>query len=550
MGNPILSKKSETIFEDKFDKLSMKDIAIELKHYRIGTAPENPSFVANQEEAKHKIIEKFKDFFDLSTGLELPILISNIGDGKTHFIRMISDAFSKVNNVRVRRIYIRDEQVDIKLKILEAVERNEIKNCVNKIFKKYKVASNDENYAVANLQEKYGINKNLAITLIKGNLNDVKIHTQAIQLLKGNFEVEFIDTYLYNFQESSEEFYFDFLKILCDYFEAENLYTIIVFDEIEHVMDWKDQEKQKRFFRNIKELTDKLTLYKNLFLILAATQIYGGEDFVQHINLIEPATYDRMKSLFINLKDISSDEEVMNLINYLKKRYEKYYSINLDENLVFTHLKQRFKTERVENTYRNYAQEITKIFDEYRNNEHCNEEISDKKEKNAFNNIDVDTYDAKKQALIRWKNAASPIANKSFIVEAVGALLVLSGNELININRRTGYIIVSSKEKEKKLFYITYTSRKNFAKLFSDKLNVALRIKEQKSIKSLVYLYPKELTKLDKNQIDSYRNQGIEIVSYDDQLIIKLLILLDEKVSVDYKKQIANDIKKSGDFVI
>ncbi len=545
MGNPILAKRSENIFEDKFDKLSIKDIAIELKHYRIGTAPENPSFVANQEEAKSKIIQKFKDFFEFSMGLELPILISNIGDGKTHFIRMISDAFSNINNVRVRRVYVRDEQVDIKLKILEAVERSEINNCVNNILGKCNFYDSDEDYYKAILQEKYNINSNLAITLVKSQSKDIKIHTQAIQLLKGNFDKEFISNYLYDFENSSEEFYFDFLKLLCDYFQYENLYIIIVFDEIEHVMDWKDQEKQRRFFRNIKELTDKLTLYKNIFLILAATQIYGGKDFVQHINLIEPATYDRMKSLFINLRDISSDEEVINLIKYLKKRYEKYYEVNLDENLVFTKLKQRFKAERVENTYRNYAQEITKIFDEFKEAKYCEEESSEKEEVYILeNDIKKELEDIKISALKRWKSAASPMANKSFIVEALGAFSYLNGNSLVDINRRTGYLIIEDKDKRKKLLYVTYTTKKNLKKIFDNKLEEALTVKKKNSISSMIYLYPEKLIELDQNIIKAYRKKNIQIISYNDELIVNLLVLLDENISVECRREILDEIKK------
>ena len=53
--------------------LTMKDIGIELKHFSMGTAPEKPSFLVNQDDLKKKIIEKFSGFFDenMSQGLEV-----------------------------------------------------------------------------------------------------------------------------------------------------------------------------------------------------------------------------------------------------------------------------------------------------------------------------------------------------------------------------------------------------------------------------------------------------------------------------------------------
>lgn len=50
MKKNISSNDCRTLFDDKFDTLSMKDIGIELKHFSVGTAPERPSFLVNQDD--------------------------------------------------------------------------------------------------------------------------------------------------------------------------------------------------------------------------------------------------------------------------------------------------------------------------------------------------------------------------------------------------------------------------------------------------------------------------------------------------------------------
>lgn len=101
MKKIISSDECKSMFSDKFNVLTMKDIGIELKHFSTGTAPERPSFLVNQEELKEKIIEKFCDFFDedKSQGLEIIFLKSNYGNGKSHFIRMIYTFLNEYENV-------------------------------------------------------------------------------------------------------------------------------------------------------------------------------------------------------------------------------------------------------------------------------------------------------------------------------------------------------------------------------------------------------------------------------------------------------------------
>lgn len=65
MKKKISVNDCKSMFNDKFNTLTMKELGIELKHFSMGTAPENPSFLVNQDELKKKITEKFCDFFDV-----------------------------------------------------------------------------------------------------------------------------------------------------------------------------------------------------------------------------------------------------------------------------------------------------------------------------------------------------------------------------------------------------------------------------------------------------------------------------------------------------
>ena len=112
MNKKILPSDCKTMFNDRLSMLSMKEIGIELKHFAVGTAPECPSFLVNQDELKKKIIDKFSNFFDRdkNQGLEVIFLKSNYGNGKTHFIRTIYSFLCNFENVLVKQVSLKQEK--------------------------------------------------------------------------------------------------------------------------------------------------------------------------------------------------------------------------------------------------------------------------------------------------------------------------------------------------------------------------------------------------------------------------------------------------------
>ena len=61
MKKKISVNDCKSMFNDKFNTLTMKELGIELKHFSMGTAPENPSFLVNQDELKKKIVEAIEE---------------------------------------------------------------------------------------------------------------------------------------------------------------------------------------------------------------------------------------------------------------------------------------------------------------------------------------------------------------------------------------------------------------------------------------------------------------------------------------------------------
>ena len=159
MRKKITANDCRAIFNDRFNSLSSKELGIELKHFAMGTAPESPSFLVNQDELKNIMIEKFCNFFDenKSQGLEIVFLKSNYGNGKSHFIRTIYTFLNEYENVIAKIVSLKQEETDLKKRILESISQKRIMECANYIVESVQEeAISNESIAVVNMiVEKY-----------------------------------------------------------------------------------------------------------------------------------------------------------------------------------------------------------------------------------------------------------------------------------------------------------------------------------------------------------------------------------------------------------
>lgn len=418
MKKKISPSDCKSMFNDKFNTLSMKELGIELKHFAVGTAPESPSFLVNQDELKKRIIEKFINFFDdeRSQGLEVIFLKSNYGNGKTHFIRTIYSFLTNFENVLVKKVSLKQEKTDLKIKILEGVGQKTIKQCATYLVNNaIEEAENDEkNSVLLTLTETLSIDFSLAELFYQAAYDsDISKQTQAIAILKGNYLPDYPKTFKLKKENLNGEFYFDVIRLVCNYLLENNIYLVIVFDEYEHINSWNDDKARKTFFSDIKYFTDNIDPYKNLFFIFAESE--AGDTNVEATN--DPAYVSRKKNLTHIILDISSDAEIEKLYKMIKNRYEKYYEITLDDYTeeILAKIKEDSQV-KANSNYRNYTNVIMRVLEQYRTNP---PKFKKTKKKLSSGSDSTENDNGKEDSVIsiaeKW-NSVGSISKKQFYV--------------------------------------------------------------------------------------------------------------------------------------
>lgn len=490
MKKNITPNDCKSMFSDKLNSLSMKELGIELKHFAIGTAPEYPSYLVNQDDLKKMLIDKFSNFFDpnRSQGLEVIFLRSNYGNGKSHFIRTIHSFLNNFENVLAKRVSLKQEKTDLKIKILEGVGQKTIKESA--VFFVDIAASEslaDEKEAILlTLSEKLNVNTVLCELLYQAaRSQDISKQSQAIALLKGNYMPAYLKSFGLKRADVNNEFYFDVIRLICDFLYESNNYMVIVFDEYEHVYSWKDAQARKVFFEDIKLFTDNLDTYKNLFFVFAESESVDNDSEASD----DPAYVSRKKGRTYQIKNISSEVEVQKLFRMIKSRYEKYYEASLDE-YVDEILEEIKNDEQVKanSNYRNYTQVIMRILDEYKNRP-----IKMRRPKKACDNTKLtqeSTYNPINGEINfddKWK-AATSISKKTILCEAIEYLLEHSDERILSKSKKRG-IYLTQKQQEKIEYHIIVTEKPSSSD-FIKRYNEILRIQSENSIDRSVILYP------------------------------------------------------------
>lgn len=490
MKKRIIPSDCKTMFNDKLNTLNMKELGIELKHFAVGTAPECPSFLVNQDELKKKIIDKFTNFFDedKTQGLEVLFLKSNYGNGKSHFIRTIYSFLCNFENVLTKNVSLKQEKTDLKFKILEGIGQKVIKQCATYFVDNAieESQNNDKDTILLALTESLSIDFTLAELLYQTTIDDeISQQTHAIAILKGNYLPTYLKTFKIKRNDLNNEFYFNVIRLICNYLLENHCYLVIVFDEYEHIYSWKDNQSRNTFFSDIKYFTDNIDTYKNLFFVFAESEAADSNTEIYN----DPAYVSRKKSLTFQILDISSDIEIERLYKMIKSRYEKYYEISLDDysEEILNKVKEDPQV-KTNSNYRNYTQVIMRILEQYRNKpikaKKCRKVISDVTDSNLN---EVSNSDAKLSIEDRWK-AAKSISRKSILCDALKHILVNSNEKVIDSRKKTG-VYKTQKDNIIKSYYIVATDCPNSAD-FTKRYNNALRDKEENAINDFKLLYP------------------------------------------------------------
>ncbi len=449
MKKNISANECKSMFNDKFSTLNMKEIGIELKHFSMGTAPENPSFLVNQDDLKKKIVEKFCDFFDenKSKGLEVIFLKSNYGNGKSHFIRMIYTFLNEYENVIARKVSLKQEETDLKKKILESISQKKLKECATFLVDSaMNDALSDEKDAVLlSISEKYSVGTNLSLILYEAaRSEDISKQVQAIAILKGNYLPSYLKTFGCKSKGLSSEFFYDVIKLISVYLKEKKEYLVVVFDEYEHVFSWKSNAARKSLYEDIKLFTDNIDTFGNLFFVFAES--ISAENQTESMD--DPAFVSRKANLTYQISDISSENEVNKLLKMILKRYQKYYAISLEEYVDdILELVNEDALVKTKTNYRGYTQTIMKVLDQFRNKPPRIKKDNGKIESNKTFQGEMNSW------ILKWKKSTS-ISKKTMLCEILEQILVKTGENIISQSKKRGEYITESMNIKKKYFVV------------------------------------------------------------------------------------------------
>lgn len=512
MKKKISVNDCKSMFNDKFNTLTMKELGIELKHFSMGTAPENPSFLVNQDELKKKITEKFCDFFDVNKaqGLEVVFLKSNYGNGKSHFIRTIYTFLNEYENVITRRVSLKQEETDLKKKILESISQKVLKECATFLINSVEedALSEEEAAILMAVEEKYSIDANLAKLLYEAaRSNDVALQVQAIAILKGNYLPEYLKNFGCKKQELNSEFYYNVIKMVSIYLKEIDYFLVIVFDEYEHVFSWKSEKYRKNLYEDIKLFTDNLATFGNMFFVFAESDSVDNESESSD----DPAFKSRKANLTYQIADISSETEVEKLFRMILKRYEKYYEVSFEAytddilQMIYEDPLIREKT-----NYRGYTQAIMRVLDQFRNKPPKAKRVRrNKVSDNENGKIDEgELYNIEKEKYDKWKKATS-ISKKTMLCEMLEKMIATSKESIVSKSKKKGEY-VTRKNQCLKRYYIISTdnpSKKDFEKRVVN-LQDFIFSEEEK----IYVLYPASEEDIDDNS-------NIKTILYNDSTV-------------------------------
>lgn len=581
MSKEELITHAQNLFVDRYNSLNYEEIDLEILRYRRGTAPINPSFIVEQQQAHGKIKKIMVDFFTKQLGMEYNVLISEIGDGKTHILHYIHSQFSNIDNVFVNKIYLRDKESDIIQDIIKSVKRSSLRKIIESIVKNHLQNGNDKSIVVCNMVDELNIDYKLALLMWFVAYGDIEQSVEALNFLSAQITILSVlksNDQLRNLKDP-EGIYIDFLKLLCDYMYHNNYFIIALFDELEHVFDRPNKVKRK-FFTNLKHLIDYSDTYRNIFILFANTDAVKGElfkkinDINNSLKIIDPALQDRLKSVLIHLESVRSKEEMNELVEKLKVRYcklNKGFSMKSEEavNLL---INEKLKG-AIEPSYRTTCQKIIEIFDENANKnvytfndedemviDNINQIIEVKEESidnrlDEIHNITNIMDKLKNEALSLWISDSAP-AQKTKLITAFYNMFKYSNIKVNKPKLKQGYILAKGYNPNKgkqyrseRLYFFAYSTQKSDATLISNKIKEAENLKKELNLgqKELYFIYYKEICPSNiENKLNSL-NPGMFIpISVEKAEIIELLLLnlSDEQFSLENKKELAQNYAK------
>ena len=245
----------------------------------------------------------------------------------------------------------------------------------------------------------------------------------------------------------------------------------------------RSSEARKSLYQDIKLFSDHIDTFSNLFFVFAESD--SVENRTESMD--DPAFVSRKSNLTYQIADISSEDEVEKLFGMILKRYQKYYSISLEEckegilQSVYEDSSVKTKT-----NYRGYTQAIMRALDQFRNQPPKTKKSKKirliKKEEM---NDNIEDRKAEEARIAKWKNATS-ISRKTILCELLENMLVNVGEQIISRSRKRGEYATSFGNVRKK-YYVISTDNPSI----KDIIKRYEAISSEKADEDLLYiLYP------------------------------------------------------------
>ena len=192
--------------------------------------------------------------------MQIIYLKSNYGNGKSHFLKTIYSFLSNFENVIVKKVSIKQEEINLKLIILKGIGRKLIKEMIDFfVVPAYKDKS--KILTMEKLKEDLDINSKLSLLLCEAveAVKEKNLEEQAkvIAILSGDYLDSYLNTFEIKKEDLGDEFYFEVIRLICEYLEKKKNYFILTLDEYEHIYSWKNKELINSFFKDIKYFTDR-----------------------------------------------------------------------------------------------------------------------------------------------------------------------------------------------------------------------------------------------------------------------------------------------------
>ncbi|MBG9942318.1 hypothetical protein ABE237_29240 [Brevibacillus formosus] len=530
----------------------------EIKKFREGVAPLQPSFIINQDSLISKLKHSFHEFYAKTRVMESYVIVGNPGDGKSHILNTIHSYLKSINNnivinERTQGFGTKFDMVSLILnKVNSPVTIQALTKKIKDITQEY--TSQDQYIQIDHISSSLQVSFALATLLwkITYSSSDLeKIKAMNILTSRDSSPNTLHSLEIENFDKTQDVL--DFFYVIMAILREKNIFIIILIEELEHIFKWDPIPKLK-FYEQLKEFIDNSQKLGNLFILMFSTYVlndeYSENQYTQDIYLQDRALYTRLQPKVIKIKRISSKEEVSILVEKLVERYMKVYKLSsFDFNKLMEEINASIKGDN--KTFRSYIQRTAYLLDQLK-------ETSEKKtQENEFTNLqELEKTNIDKDEKIEYRKTeyvnkilneitqSSSLAIKKKILLSIYKLLENSNYKDIVLEVKKGFLYGIPKNKRNhRLFYFDYAPINKVQEKYNSLVNLPDLADELNCDKNnLYYIYLKErVTDNTEQKLQNY-NPSINLVALRLEDVVELMLLTEEELEDIEKMEISRDL--------